>query len=141
MDADRIAGATANLESIARCYAGFPVVVHWVESQRFWGAAFRTPAHGVIRLNRRQTIEGIGLTFFHEIGHLVLHYAEPPAPDEYVETEVLFPDLIAAMLETPEKAGLEKYLDCIEDEAIAWAAEALAAFEAQFGPFPIAVVG
>lgn len=141
MRADFIAGATANLESIARLYTGYPVQVRWIESERYKGLAFRTPAHGVIELNGSIDVDEAGAVFFHEVGHLIHDFPDPPDQDGYIEPTSSVLSRLETMPESPERAGLTAIYDKQESRADAWAAEALAAFEAQFGPFPVAIVG
>ena len=141
MRADFIAGSVTNLESIAQCYTGFAVRVRWMDSPRYKGLAFRTPAHGVIELNGSIDVGEVGEVFFHEVAHLIHDFPDAPDPDGYTEPTGSIHARLETMPDSPERAGLAAIYDNQESRADAWALAALAAFEAQFGPFPVAIVG
>ena len=65
------AGATANLEAIARHYVGADVRILWQPSDGLAGARASTPAGFEILLNPAAPAAKLARIFFHEVAHLV----------------------------------------------------------------------
>lgn len=124
---------TANLETIARHYAGERVTVEWRVSAHWQGLATRTDAGAVILLNPHA--QDLGFVFFHELGHIVRgHCTVTSTADPDADTAA-----ILARLSPAERAILTPMIDERENEADTWAMVNLAAFERRFGAFLEAV--
>lgn len=130
---------TRNLELFARVFVGEPVTIRWFRSTKLLGQAFRQTGVGaVIRLNSGAGAAELGRVFFHECGHLATpghcKMITPVDPDFGQDDDTTATEIIACMSE-PERAYFSAQIDKEETEADAYAAQALAAFEAEFGPF------
>lgn len=127
--------STANLETIARHYAGERVTVEWRVSAHWQGLATRTDAGAVILLNPHA--QDLGFVFFHELGHIVRgHCTVISTADLDADTAAILANLSPA-----ERAHFVPMIDERESEADAWAMVNLAAFERRFGAFMAAMQG
>lgn len=129
------AGATANLEAIARHYVGADVRILWQPSVVWLGLARLTPAGFEILLNPAAPAAGLPFTFFHECGHLVhgdATFVDMRSAEDVADVNP------PAMLErtTPaERAAIGPIMHAMESAADRWAEIALRTFEGRFGPF------
>jgi hypothetical protein len=128
-------GATANLEAIARHYAGADVRVCWQPAQHWAGLARRTAGGLEILLNPAVNAADLGYVFFHELGHLVRGHCENVISDPPEGVAYLDPVGRLARMTPPEQAAWGAVIATREGEADAWAWDTLAAFEGRFGPF------
>lgn len=129
------AASTANLESIARHYAGADVRIQWQPATTWLGLARRTTDGAEILINPAAPAARLGHILFHELGHLCSGHCEIVSTRSPAD---LADDDTAALLErlTPaEKAAIGPVIDAKENEADRWAETALRKFEGRFGPF------
>ncbi len=129
------AGATSNLEAIARHYCGADVRVTWQPASAWLGLARRTPAGFEILLNPAAPAARLGHVFFHECGHIACGHCElvstgTPADLAHDETTAHMERLTPA-----ERAAIVPVIDAREVAADGWAADTLRAFQGRFGPF------
>lgn len=133
--AGRYAGATANLEAIARHYVGADVQVTWQPATTWLGLSRLTPSGFEILLNPAAPAGELGHIFFHEMGHLVNGHAQivsTQAPAELADDDT---PAHLERLTPPEAVAWQPVLDAREAAADSWAFDALRAFEGRFGPF------
>lgn len=133
--AGEYAGATANMEAIARWHAGADVRVTWQPSPFWLGLARRAPDGLQILLNPAAAAADLGYIFFHELGHLVCGHAVTESM--YTPAEMAHDDTAARLerLTPPERASWGAAIDARETQADSWAWAALGAFQRRFGPF------
>lgn len=133
--AGRYAGATANLEAIARHYVGADVRVTWQPSPVWLGLARLTPAGFEILLNPAAPAAQLGHTFFHEVAHLV--HGDATLIDTRSASDVadVNPPAMLERVTVAERAAIGPMVDAREASADSWAFHALRTFEGRFGPF------
>lgn len=133
------AGATANLEAIARFYVGADVRILWQPAAAWLGLARRTIDGAEILINPSAPAARLGEIFFHELGHLCSGHCEivstrTPADLADDDTAVHLERLTPA-----ERATIGPVIDAKENEADRWAETELREFQGRFGEFPEAI--
>lgn len=129
------AGATANLEAIARHYVGADVQVTWQPSAVWLGLARLTPAGFEILLNPYMVAADLPFVFLHECGHLVNGDATNVDMLRAEDMADVNPPAMLERLTPAERAAIGPVIDAREADADRWAANALRTFEGRFGPF------
>lgn len=128
-------GATANLEAIARHYAGADVRILWQPSEIWLGLARLTPAGFEILLNPSAPAPQLGHVFFHECGHLAAGdatFVDTRSPEDVANVN---PPAMLERVTPAERAAIGPVIDAMELAADSWATDALREFEGRFGPF------
>lgn len=133
--AGRYAGATSNLEAIARHYCGADVRVTWQPSTVWLGLARLTPAGFEILLNPYMFADDLPFVFHHECGHLVNGDATNVDMLRAEDMADVNPPAMLERLTPAERAAIGPVIDAREADADRWAANALRTFEGRFGPF------
>ena len=133
--AGRYAGATSNLEAIARFYVGADVRILWQPSAVWLGLARLTPAGFEILLNPSAPAAKLGHIFFHEVAHLVHGDATITDTRSASDVSTVNPPAMLERVTPAERAAIGPMVAAWEAAADSWAADALRTFEGRFGPF------
>ncbi len=129
------AGATDNLEAIARHYVGADVRVTWQPSTIWLGLARLTPSGFEILLNPAAPAGKLGHIFFHEVAHLVNGDATFIDMRSAEDVAGVNPPAMLERITPAEMTVIGPAIDARETAADRWAADALRTFQGRFGPF------